>query len=74
MTQPAAKPARTPEVRRVQLLTWGALIVATAASAATWMFDQDADPVAQGVLAVVAALEILIALRWWRSGRRRAAR
>ena len=71
MTPPATERAAPPEVRRVQLLTWGAVVVATVTTAGAWMLDQDASPTAQGLLAVVAALEVLIALRWWRRTRRR---
>jgi len=73
MTRPPVTPAPSPEVRRVQVLTWGALVVATVVTAAAWLLDQDANPIAQGMFAVVAALEVLIALRWWRSTRRRDA-
>jgi hypothetical protein len=64
----------TPEVRRVQTTTWAALVVITAVTAAAFLLDEDANPVAQGLFATVAALEAMIALVWWRSVRRREPR
>jgi hypothetical protein len=43
-------------------------------SAGGFLLDQDANPVAQGLLAVVAALEVMLAVVWWRSVRRRDPR
>jgi hypothetical protein len=63
-----------PEVRRARSLTWGALVTVTAVTAAAFLLDRDANPIAQGLFAVVAALEGMIALRWWRSGRRHGRR
>jgi hypothetical protein len=63
-------PAGT-EVRRARATTWIALVVITAGTAAAFFFDARANPVAQGLLAVLATLEIMIALWWWRSTRRR---
>ena len=65
MTEPRPlRPAPPPEVHRVQATTWAALVVITAVTAGAFLLDEDADPVAQGVVAVVAALEAMIALLW----------
>ena len=69
-----SRPAPAPEVRRVRATTWTALVVITVVTAGAFMLDEDADPVAQGVFAAVAALEAMIALLWWRSTRRRDTR
>ena len=65
------RPAPAPEVRRAHRATWVALVVIAVGSAGACLTDQDANPVAQGLLAVVAALETMVALVWWRSARRR---
>jgi uncharacterized membrane protein YphA (DoxX/SURF4 family) len=70
--RPSTAPA--PEVRRVQATTWAALVVITAITAGAFLLDGDANPVAQGLLAMVAVLETMIALSWWRSARRRDRR
>ena len=67
-------PVPPPEVRRAGSLTWGALVMVTAGTAAAFLLDRDANPIAQGLFAVVAALEGMIALRWWRSAGRRGRR
>ena len=36
--------------------------------------DADLDPAVHGLFAVVAALELMIALRWWQKVRRRRPR
>jgi hypothetical protein len=69
-----AQPAPAPEVSRVQGTTWAALVVITVGTAGAFLLDEDANPVAQGLLAVVAALETMFALFWWRSARRRGRR
>ena len=66
--------AIAPEVRRVQTTTWVALVVVTVVTAGAFLLDGDANPAAQGLFAVVAALETMIALRWWRATRRRDGR
>ena len=68
-----ARPAPTPEVRRVQGTTWAVLVVITVVTAGAFLLDEDANPVAQGLFAMIAALEAMIALAWWRSTRRRDA-
>ncbi|MFD2092324.1 hypothetical protein [Blastococcus deserti] len=68
---PPVRPTPAPEVRRAQVTTWVALVVVAGGSAGAFLLDQDANPVAQGLLAVVAALEIMLAVVWWRSRRRR---
>lgn len=65
------RPAPGPEVRRAQKSTWVALVVIAVGSAVGFLLDQDANPVAQGLLAVVATLEAMLAVFWWRSIRRR---
>jgi hypothetical protein len=65
------RPVPPPEVRRVQSTTWVALLVITVGTAGAFLLDQDANPVAQGLFAAVAALEIMVALFWWRTTRRR---
>jgi hypothetical protein len=66
------RPAPPAEVRRVQATTWGALVVSTVVTAGAFLLDDDANPVAQGLLAMVAALEAMIGLFWWRTvGRHR---
>jgi hypothetical protein len=69
-------PSRTiaPEVRRVQTTTWVALVVITVGTAGAFLLDEDANPVAQGLFAMVAALQTMIALRWWQTTRRRYGR
>jgi hypothetical protein len=70
---PRARPSRTPdpEVRRAQTSTWVALVVITVGSAGAFLLDEDANPIGQGLFAMVAALEVMIAILWWRSARRR---
>jgi len=59
-------------VRRVQATTWGALVGSTGVIAGAFLLDADASPIAQGLLATVAALEAMIGLFWWRTvGRHR---
>ena len=77
MTQPPrGRPpgAPAPEVRRVQATTWVALVVMTVVTAGAFLLDDDANPIGQGLLATVAALETMIAFHWWRSARRRGSR
>ena len=66
-----ARPAPAPEVRRAQVATWVAMTVIAVGVAGGFLLDRDANPVAQGLLAVVAALETMLAVAWWRSRRRR---
>jgi hypothetical protein len=70
------RPSRTAaaEVRRAQTTTWVALVLITAGTAIAFLLDEDANPIAQGLFAMVAALEVMIAALWWRSARRRDAR
>jgi hypothetical protein len=69
-----ARSAPPPEVTRAQGTTWAALVVSTVVTAGAFLLDEDANPVAQGLLAVVAALEAMIALFWWRATGRRNPR
>ena len=69
-----ARPAPEPEVSRVLGVTWAALVVITVGTAGAYLLDEDANPVVQGLFAVVAALETMIALFWWRAARRRDRR
>jgi hypothetical protein len=69
-----ARPAPAPEVSRVQGTTWAALVVITVVTAGAFLLDEDANPAVQGLFAVVAALETMIALFWWLSARRRDRR
>ena len=73
---PRARPSRTraPEVRRAQTSTWVALVVITVGTAGAFLLDGDANPIGQGLFAMVAALEIMIAFLWWRWARRRDTR
>jgi uncharacterized membrane protein YfcA len=73
-TRQAGAAAPAPEVRRAKVTTWVALVAIAVGSAVGFLLDQDANPVAQGLLAVVAALQTMIALFWWRSTRRRDIR
>ena len=42
-------PVPPPEVRRAGSLTWGALVMVTAGTAAAFLLDRDANPIAQGL-------------------------
>jgi membrane protein implicated in regulation of membrane protease activity len=55
-------------------MTWVALVVIAVGSAVGFLLDQDANPVVQGLLAVVATVEVMLAVAWWRSVRRRDRR
>jgi len=71
VSRPAGK-ALAAEVRRAQTGTWVALLLVTVGAAMGVFFvDEDVDPIVPGLFAVVAALEVFLALRWWRSTRRR---
>ncbi|WP_324277477.1 hypothetical protein [Blastococcus brunescens] len=72
MTRPQS--AEAPEVRRAQAGTWVALVVVPVGIAALLFLYGDLDPAVHGLFAVVAALEVMIALSWWRSHRRRDER
>jgi hypothetical protein len=65
------RPAPAPEVRRAQSTTWVAMVLIAVGSAAGFLLDQDANPVTPGLLAVVATVEAMLAVFWWRSVRRR---
>ncbi len=69
-----AQPAPAPEVRRAQVGTWAALVVVPVGIAALLFLYADVEPAVHGLFAVVAALEVMIALHWWRKGRRRDPR
>jgi hypothetical protein len=67
-----AEQALAPEVRRAQAGTWAGLLLITVGTAVGAFFvDQDVDPLVPGLFAVVATVQVLLALRWWRSARRR---
>ena len=61
-----------PEVRKGQEMTWIALVVITVGVAGGFLLDTEADPVAQGLLATLAALQVMIAVGWWRRRTRRS--
>jgi hypothetical protein len=60
-----------PEVRRAHAGTWTALLLVTVGIAAALFLDRDVDPVVHGLVASAAALQVMIAVRSWRSTRRR---
>lgn len=62
------------DVRRARESTWMALLIITVGTAAAFFLDDEANPVAQGLFAVVAAFEVMIAAAWWWSERRRTRR
>ena len=66
--------AEAPEVRQAQAGTWAALVVIPVGIAALLFLYRDVDPVVHGLFAVVATVEVMIALSWWRSHRRREQR
>ncbi|WP_206340334.1 hypothetical protein [Blastococcus litoris] len=71
MTRPAGEVV-PPEVRRAQTGTWVGLLLITVGTAfGAFFVDADVDPLVPGLFAVVAAVEVWLALRWWRSRRRR---
>ncbi len=77
MSEPRrAQPSGTaaPEVRRAQSTTWVALVVITVGTAIAFLLDEEANPIGQGLFAMMAALEVMIALLWWRSARHRGTR
>ena len=63
--------AEAPEVRQAQAGTWAALVVVPVGIAALLFLYRDINPVVHGLFAVVAALEVMIALHWRRSRNRR---
>jgi len=63
-----------PEVCRAQAGTWTALLLVTVGIAAALFLDRDVDPVVHGLVASAAALQGMIAVRSWRSTRRRIPR
>jgi hypothetical protein len=63
-----------PEVRRAQSTTWVALVVITVGTAIAFLLDEEANPIGQGLFAMMAALEVMIAFLWWRSARHRGTR
>ena len=63
--------APVPEIRRAQAGTWLALVAVPVGIAALLFLDGDVDPVVHGLFAVVAALELMIALHWRRNRNRR---
>ena len=71
MTPPVARPEQAPELRRAKAGTWSGLLVVTVGVAAFLFLDRDVDPVVHGLVASAAALQAMIAVRWWRSTRRR---
>ncbi|MGY1803981.1 hypothetical protein ACI78T_11950 [Blastococcus sp. SYSU D00922] len=71
MTRPAGR-APSPEVQRAQTGTWiGILLIAVGTALGAFFLDEDVDPLVPGLFAVVAALEVWLALRCWRTRRRR---
>ena len=74
MTPSGARTDTAPEIRRAQAGTWAALLLITVGIAAALFLDRDVDPVVHGLLATAAALQAMIAVRSWRSTRRRTPR
>jgi hypothetical protein len=66
MSRPEPTTGRAPEVRRGQVSTWIALVLITVGTAAASLVDPAASPVVQGLFAMVAALEVMVAWWWWR--------
>ncbi|SFF28895.1 hypothetical protein [Blastococcus tunisiensis] len=67
MSPPAASRAEAPEVARGRSATWTALVLVPVGAAVVFMLDTDAEPAVQGLLASLAALQIMLALYWKRS-------
>jgi hypothetical protein len=63
-----------PEVRRAQAGTWTALLLVTVGITGALFLDRDVDPIVHGLVASAAALQGMIAVRSWRSTRRRTTR
>jgi len=74
VTPAGARTDTAPEVRRAQVGTWTALLLVTVGIAAALFLDRDVDPVVHGLVASAAALQVMIAVRSWRSSRRRIPR
>ena len=69
MSRPA--PVESPDVRRGRTGTWVALVVITVGVAFGFMLDTDAEPAAQGLVAALAAFQVMLALYWRRNRDRR---
>ncbi|TQN43333.1 hypothetical protein FHU33_2775 [Blastococcus colisei] len=65
MTGTRSAPA--PEVCRAQVGTWTALVVVPVGITVLLFLYVDVNPVVHGMFAVVAALQIMIALHWRRN-------
>ena len=74
MTPAGTRTDPAPEVRRAQAGTWTALLLVTVGIAVALFLDRDVDPVVHGLVASAAALQGMIAVRSWRSTRRRIPR
>ena len=74
MTRAGTRTDTAPEVRRAQAGTWTALLLVTVGITAALFLDRDVDPVVHGLVASAAALQGMIAVRSWRSTRRRMPR
>ncbi|HET6391478.1 MAG TPA: hypothetical protein VFG13_01535 [Blastococcus sp.] len=74
MTPSGARTDTAPEIRRAQAGTWAALLLITVGIAAALFLDRDVDPLVHGLVATAAALQAMIAVRSWRSTRRRTPR
>jgi hypothetical protein len=74
VTPAGSRTDTAPEVRRAQAGTWTALLLVTVGIAAALFLDRDVDPVVHGLVASAAALQGMIAVRSWRSTRRRIPR
>ena len=64
MSRPSVHEA--PEVRRGRSATWVALVLITVGAACGFLLNADAEPAAQGLLAALAALQVMLALHWRR--------
>jgi hypothetical protein len=74
VTPSAPRTDPAPEVRRARAGTWSALLLVTVGITAALFLDRDVDPVVHGLVASAAALQGMIAVRSWRSTRRRIPR
>ena len=60
----------TPEVHRAQVGTWMGLVAIPVGIVALLFAYVDLNPVVHGLFGVLAALQVMIALRWWWKGGR----
>ena len=63
---PAGRELLSAEERRVNVTTWGALLVITVVVAVAVLADDTASPVLSGVLVIIPLLELTIFGFWYR--------